>query len=801
MGGGVSAVQEPWSPHIRFPAFNFVGKEDEMGTQPTKDASDTQDTERTTKIKDYAGAAGGWGSAGSLVEILVREGSPVSVAVDLGRQNKSDGFMCVSCAWAKPAKPHIFEYCENGAKASAWEMTHKKTGPDFFAVHTVAELESWPDYELEEHGRLTHPLRWDAASDKYVEVDWEDAFSEIGRELNGLDPKSVIFYASGRASLETSYMYQLFARMYGCNNLPDSSNMCHESTSVALPESIGVPVGTVHLDDFDTTDCIFFFGQNVGTNSPRMLHQLQDARMRGIDIVTFNPLRERGLERFVNPQSPFEMLTNTPTQISTQYHQVKAGGDTAAIFGVCKALIAMDDESGGRVLDHDFIAAHTHGFKEFCAAVRAYDWAQLEARAGLPRSAMQDAAEAYARAKSVIGVYGMGLTQHRAGVDNCKMLVNLLLLRGNIGRPGAGICPVRGHSNVQGQRTVGITEKPQLAPLDKLKELYGFEPPHEKGLNTVEACEGIVKGEVKGFVSLGGNFIRAIPDTNIMEEAWRKLRLTVQISTKLNRSHLIHGEVAFILPCLGRTDIDIQATGPQAVSTEDSTAFIHGSRGIRTPVAQTILSEPKIVAEIAKHSLAPNPKIDWDAWVADYAKIRDAIEATYPEQFKDFNARMFEPGGFPRPNSARQRQWKTETGKANFHVPPSLNEDEDMASGGGEAFQLITLRSNDQFNTTIYGYDDRFRGIKGTRKVLMMNSGDMERLSFRDGDPVDIVTVANDGIERRLRGFRLTTYNVPDGCCWGYYPECNPLIPLWHHAERSKVPAAKSVPVTISPAS
>jgi molybdopterin-dependent oxidoreductase alpha subunit len=771
-----------------------------MGNEPNESKCDID--ERDTKISEYSGAAGGWGSAASLAEILLREGSPVSVSVDLVHQNKPDGFMCVSCAWAKPAKPHPFEYCENGAKASAWEMTHKKTGPDFFAAHTVTELAAWPDYDLEEHGRLTHPMRWDAASDRYVPVDWDAAFAEIGRELKSLDPQSVVLYTSGRASLEASYMYQLFARMYGTNNLPDSSNMCHESTSVALPESIGVPVGTVRLDDFDKTDCIFFFGQNVGTNSPRMLHQLQDARMRGIEIITFNPLRERGLERFINPQSPFEMLTNTPTQISTQYHQVKAGGDTAALFGICKALIAVDDRAivigAARILDLDFIAGHTHGFEEFCAAARAYAWAQLEMRSGLPRSAMEEAAEVYARSNAVIGIYGMGLTQHRAGVDNCKMLANLLLLRGNIGKPGAGICPVRGHSNVQGQRTVGITEKPELVPLDRLKELYGFEPPREKGLNTVEACESVISGEVKAFVALGGNFIRAVPETQIIEEAWPKLRLTVQISTKLNRSHLIHGEVAFILPCLGRTDIDRQVTGPQAVSVEDSTACIHGSRGIKTPVADTILSEPKIVAEIAKHTLAPNTNIDWDAWVADYAKVREAIEATYPEQFKDFNKRMFEPGGFPRPNPARERQWKTETGKANFHVALCLNEDPDMASGGDGVFQLITLRSNDQFNTTIYGYDDRFRGVNGTRRVLMMNPADITRLSLQDGDAVDMATVARDGIERRLCGFRLTAYDIPNGCCWGYYPECNPLIPLWHHAERSKVPAAKSIPITIS---
>ncbi len=765
-----------------------------MGNEP-------KDDEREIIIDPYSGSAGGWGSAGSLAEILLREGSTVSIAADLIHQNKPDGFMCVSCAWAKPAKPHPFEYCENGAKASVWEMTHKKTGPDFFAAHRLRELEAWPDYDLEEHGRLTHPMRWDAATDKYVTVAWNDAFAEIGRELNRLDPKSVVLYASGRASLETSYIYQLFGRMYGTNNFPDSSNMCHESTSVALPESIGQPVGTVHLEDFDETDCIFFFGQNVGTNSPRMLHQLQDARKRGIEIITFNPLRERGLERFVNPQSPFEMLTDTPTQISTQYHQLKVGGDTAAIFGVCKAVIALDDAAvteGDRILDLNFIAEHTHGFDEFCEAVRAYDWTQLEKRSGLSRSAMEAAAEVYARSNAVIGIYGMGLTQHRAGVDNCKLVVNLLLLRGNIGKPGAGICPVRGHSNVQGQRTVGITEKPELAPLDKLKELYGFEPPREKGLNTVEACEGVLSGDVKAFVGLGGNFIRAIPETEAMEKAWRQLRLTVQISTKLNRSHLIHGEISFILPCLGRTEIDRQATGLQAVSTEDSTACIHGSQGIRTPVADTILSEPKIVAEIAKATLVSNPSIDWDAWIADYARVRDAIEATYPDQFKDFNARMFEPGGFPRPLAACERKWRTKTGKANFHVPLCLNEDPDMESGAPGVFMLTTLRSNDQFNTTIYGYDDRFRGIKGTRKVLMMNPGDIARLFLEDGEAVDIVTVARDGIERRIRGFRLTAYDIPEGCCGGYYPECNPLIPLWHHAERSKVPASKSIPITVS---
>src|SRR5579871_243896 len=468
---------------------------------------------KTPKIEPYEGPAGGYGSVRSVNSILWREAVPIEGWDVIFRQNKPDGYMCVSCAWGKPAVPHPLEVCENGVKATAWEITQHKVGEAFFEAHTLKDLETWSDHELEAAGRLMRPMRWDSGSDRYLPVSWDEAFEEIGRELRALaqNPNSVVFYTSGRASLEASYMYQLFARMYGTNNLPDSSNMCHESTSVALPDSIGVPVGTVRLDDFDKTDCIFFFGQNVGTNSPRMLHQLQDARMRGVEIITFNPLRERGLERFVNPQAPLEMLTNRPTQISTQYHQVKAGGDTAAIFGIAKALIAADDRVGN-ILDHAFIAEHTHGFQEFREAARRYEWAQLEARSGLSRAEMEEAAEVYARSKAVIGIYGMGLTQHRAGVDNCKMLVNLLLLRGNIGRPGAGICPVRGHSNVQGQRTVGITEKPELAPLDKLKELYGFEPPREKGLSTVDACEGIIKGEVKAFLMLGGNFVRAIPD-------------------------------------------------------------------------------------------------------------------------------------------------------------------------------------------------------------------------------------------------------------------------------------------------
>jgi molybdopterin-dependent oxidoreductase alpha subunit len=495
------------------------------------------------------------------------------------------------------------------------------------------------------------------------------------------------------------------------------------------------------------------------------------------------------------------MLTGAETRISSQYHQVKAGGDIAAIMGLCKALLAADEEAqasgGARVFEVAFIAEHTHGFQAFADAVHGCAWPDLERRSGLSRAALESAAAEYARVKAVIAIYGMGLTQHRTGVENVQMVVNLLLLRGNIGKPGAGICPVRGHSNVQGQRTVGISEKPELVPLDRLKEQYSFEPPRWTGMNTVEACEGIIHGQVKGFLGLGGNFIRAVPETAAMEAAWPKLRLTVQISTKLNRNHLVHGEIAYILPCLGRIEIDEQATGPQAVTVEDSTACIHGSRGMAKPASEHLLSEPKIVAELAKATLAPNARVPWDDWVADYGRIREALEETYPDIFHDINQRMFEPGGFHRPLPARERVWKTETGKANFTVPKSLNENPDVPAREDDVLQLVTVRSNDQFNTTIYGYHDRFRGVKGTRMVLFMNAHDIERRGVRDGDLVTVSTAVDDGIVREVSGLRVTVYDIPDGCCAAYYPECNPLIPLWHHAERSKVPAAKSVPIRI----
>jgi molybdopterin-dependent oxidoreductase alpha subunit len=753
------------------------------------------------KVKHFNGPAGGWGSVRSLAKSLTKEHIPVNGSRVLLHQNKPDGFACVSCAWAKPADPRIFEFCENGAKATTWELTSKRVGPEFFSKHTVADLAKWDDHHLEAAGRLTQPMRWDGTSDKYVPVQWDEAFAEIGRELKSIDPKSAVFYASGRASLETSYMYALFARMYGHNNLPDSSNMCHESTSVALPESIGIPVGTCTLEDFALTDGIFFFGQNVGTSSPRMLHQLQEASQRGVSIVTFNPLREPGLEKFANPQSPTEMLSGSSTRISSQYHQVKTGGDTAAMMGIAKALFAIDEhntsEGNAGVIDREFIAEHTHGFEDFEKAVNSLGWDSIERRSGLTRGALEAAAHVYSRCHASIFIYGMGLTQHKKGVETVQMLCNLAFMRGNVGRPGAGICPVRGHSNVQGQRTVGITEKPDKVPADKIKELFGFDIPQEKGVNTVEACEKILKGEINAFVMLGGNFVRAIPDHDQIYPAWRKMRLTVQVLTKLNRSALVHGHISYILPCLGRIEIDQQATGPQAVSVEDSTGCMHGSRGQSKPASPHLLSETKIVAEMAKATLKFNQRVPWDEWVGDYSKVRDAIAKTYPDIFHDFNARMWQPGGFHRPLGARHRKWETKTGKANFIVPDGLEEDIEKSAEARDILQLITLRSNGQFNTTIYSYDDRFRGIYGSRMVVLMHRNDIDRLGLHEGDFVKLVTATDDGVHRSVEGFRVTPYDIPEGCIGGYYPECNPLIPLWHHAERSKVPAAKSIPVRI----
>ncbi len=755
------------------------------------------------RLSKPTAASGGWGSLESVAGILKREGHAAGTALLLPKQNKHDGFQCVSCAWAKPNPPHLMEFCENGAKATAWDLTSNRLDPGFFASHTVRELEGWSDFELEQAGRLTGPMRWDAASDRYVPVEWAAAFAAIGAELKGLDPKEVVFYASGRASNEAAFMWQLMARMYGSNNLPDSSNMCHESTSVALPEAIGVPVGTTTLDDFDTTGCILIFGQNTAVNSPRMLHQLDDAAARGVPIIIFNPLREHGMERFTNPQNPAQMLATGSRRLAAQYHQVLPGGDLAALAGLCKLVLEWDAARAAgdaAVVDHDFIAEHTHGFEAFARSMRALDWAEIERRSGLTRALLEQVARAYVAADATTGIYGMGLTQHRAGVENIRMLVNLLLLRGNIGKPGAGICPVRGHSNVQGQRAVWITEKPELAPLDRFAELFGFEPPRDKGMDVVEAAGGVIDGKVKAVLQLGGNLVRSLPERGLLEAAWRRLPLTVMLTTKLNRSHLVHGESAWLLPCLSRIEFDRQASGVQVVSVEDSTMGIHPSHGQREPASPDLLSEPAIIAGIAKATLAANPKVDWDAWVGDYRLVRHAIAACKPEWYSDYDNRMRQEGGFVRPNPARQRNWRTGTGKANFLALESLDADPDIRLGGEGTFNLVTVRSNDQFNTTVYGFNDRFRGIDGSRDIVMMNAADMARLALPTGALVTLETVADDGVARVVAGLQAVPFDLPPGCIAGYYPELNPLLPLWHHATKSHVPAAKSIPVRLSTA-
>ena len=747
---------------------------------------------------EYRGATGGWGSLEGIVQIFGREWSSPAAIETLARQNKPKGFMCVSCSWAKPADHNAFEFCENGAKATLWELTSRRCTPKFFAAHTVTELRGWSDFDLEQEGRLTHPMRYEPGTDKYVPCSWNEAFNAIGRELKALDPKSVIFYASGRASLETSYLYGLFARLYGNNNLPDSSNMCHETTSVALKKTIGVGVGTVIFDDLAKSDAMFFFGQNPGSNSPRFLHPLQEAAKRGVQIVTFNPVREKGLIEFINPQSPLEMLTKHATRISTQYHQVKAGGDIAAILGLCKHVFAADDAAraeGKRVLDIAFIERHTDGFDAFESMVRALDWSQIEHETGLTRAAIERAAQVYVEAERVTTFYGMGLTQQVHGFENVALLVNLMLLKGNIGREGTGISPVRGHSNVQGQRTVGISEKPEDVPLEKLAEQFGFEPPREKGMNTVEACEGLLAGKVKAFVGLGGNFVRAIPEREKMEEAWTAMRLTVQVATKLNRSHLVNGQIAYLLPCLGRTEADKQETGAQAVSMEDTFSHIVGSIGRRKPASDQLRSEIAIIAGIAQETLVPNPKVKWDEWTGNYALVRAHIEETYPKFFEGYESRMWQPGGFYKGNKARERIWETKTGKAGFTTPKMIN-----ATGFKDApgrYRLITMRSNDQFNTTIYGFSDRLRGIEGTRQVLLINPAEIERAGLKDGQMVSLVSDAEDGVHREVGPLKVIPFKLPDGCIGSYYPEMNPLIPLAHHDQESKTPASKAVPVRI----
>ncbi|HTI17326.1 MAG TPA: FdhF/YdeP family oxidoreductase [Trinickia sp.] len=755
------------------------------------------------RIEPYHHPAAGWGALKYVAINLIKEKVSGGNYRTLFKQNQPDGFDCPGCAWPDRKHSSTFEFCENGVKAVAAEATAKRVTPAFFEAHTVEALMKQTDYELEQHGRLTDPMVYDAVSDKYKPISWTDAFTLIAEHLKKLpSPHHAAFYTSGRASNEAAFLYQLFVRMYGTNNFPDCSNMCHEATSRGLPSTVGIGKGTVSLDDFELADTFLIFGQNPATNHPRMLGELRECSRRGATIVSINPLRERGLERFASPQHPIEMLTLSSTKIASTFIRPKLSGDFALIKGVAKRVLELDDEAlergEERILDIDFIETHTHGFDAFAADLRAESWASLVAESGVPREDIETLTRIYVNGKRVIATWGMGITQHKNSVATVHMLSNLMMMRGNIGREGAGLCPVRGHSNVQGNRTIGIEEKPTQAFLDRLGKVFDFEPPREHGYDVVETIEEMLEGHVKVFIGLGGNFVMATPDTPRTFDAMRACNLTVHITTKLNRSHLVHGKDALILPTLGRTEIDVQAGVSQGVTVEDSMSMVHVSYGMNIPASKNLLSEVAIVANMA-HATLGSKKVDWLGVSSDYARIRDLIEEAV-EGFDNYNARIDQPGGFHLRVASRERDWKTNTGKANFIVH-AIEQDTPIARAkklhGERCMVLMTTRSHDQYNTTIYALDDRYRGVFGHRRVVFINRDDLAMLGLKAGEWVDMTTVWDDGIERRANEFLLVEYDIPRGCIGSYYPETNPLVPLSSTGDVCNTPTSKSIPVLI----
>lgn len=748
-------------------------------------------------IRPYDAPAGGWGALRATAKAVQEQMDAPEAAVTLLRTNQPEGFDCPGCAWPDKEHRSTFRFCENGAKAVTWEATSKRVPPTFFANRTVASLLEWSDYQLEDQGRLTHPMAYNAEKDIYEAVSWDEAFSRIGEIIrNQADPNAVEFYTSGRASNEAAFLYQIFAREYGTNNFPDCSNMCHEATSVGLPQSIGIGKGTVSLDDFDHCELIIAMGHNPGTNHPRMMGTLHEVARRGAPIIVFNPLRERALERFADPQDALEMATFGATEIASTYLQPKVGGDAAALKGIMKALLEMDEAQGigSTVLDHDFIAEHTNGFEALATDLKATSWQDIEATSGLPEDALRKVAEAYAKSKATIITYGMGITQHNTGTENVQQIANLLLLKGNFGKPGAGICPLRGHSNVQGDRTVGITEKPDHDMLGRIEKTFGFSPPTAHGHDAVAAMQAIIAGQSKVLICLGGNLAVALPDSEACFPAVKKLELSVHIATKLNRSHLLTAKQTFILPCLGRTERDIQATGPQSVTVEDSMSMVHASRGKLTPASEALKSEPAIVAGMAAATL-PKSKVPWSRLIEDYDRIRDAIESVFPD-FVQFNQRIRVPGGFRLPLPPTERVWNTPSGKAEFLRFVGLREDPALTDP--TVLKLTTLRSHDQYNTTIYGLDDRYRGVFGRRDVLFMNEEDLAERGIEEGDELDVVTAFGQGQERRLARVIAVTYKIAKGSVGAYYPEANCLVPLDYIDKVSGTPSYKSVPVRVT---
>ncbi|MFZ6744579.1 FdhF/YdeP family oxidoreductase [Undibacterium sp. JH2W] len=755
-------------------------------------------------IQVYNRPAGGWGALKSVAQQIFEQGIPKKGALTLLSANQPDGFDCPGCAWPDADHTSTFEFCENGAKAVAAESTARRATPEVISSFTVSELSGKSDYWLESQGRLTHPMLYDRTSDRYQVTSWDQAFDTIARHLNALPtPDDAIFYTSGRTSNEAAFLYQLFVREFGTNNFPDCSNMCHEPSGFAMREAIGIGKGTVLLSDFQQADAILIFGQNPGTNHPRMLGELRTASKRGAAIVSFNPLRERGLEKFQNPQNALDMLTDQGSTISSDYFQLKIGGDLATVKGMIKCVLEADQlaqaEGRHRIIDVEFIAEHTANFEQFAAEALAEPWDVIVRESGLDRAQIQRAADTYMGAGKVIACWGMGITQHKHSVATIQMIVNLLLLRGNIGRPGAGPCPVRGHSNVQGDRTMGIVEKPKPAFLERLGQVFDFQPPQKHGYDTVGAIQAMLNEGGKVFFGMGGNFATATPDTEVTHKALKNCALTVHVTTKLNRSHLICGQSAIILPCLGRTEIDIQETGPQTVTVEDSMSMVHLSSGINPPASADLLSEVAVVTRLAQATLKDRSKTQW-AWLqADYSRIRDKIAAVF-DDFANFNERVQVPGGFHLRNTASERVWMTATGKANFNthaVPVDLPIHQARRQRQSPVFNLATMRSHDQFNTTIYGMNDRYRGVFGERRVLFINKDDIKALGMHAGDWIDMESLCDDGVQRQAKRFMLVEYNIPQGCLAAYFPETNGLVPLSSFADHARTPTSKSIPVII----
>jgi molybdopterin-dependent oxidoreductase alpha subunit len=712
--------------------------------------------------------------------------------------NQKQGVDCPGCAWPEPdGERSHFEFCEEGAKHVADEATRKRVTPEFFAKWTLAELAEQPDLWLNQQGRITHPMVRREGADHYEAINWTDAFALIAQELNSLaSPDEAIFYTSGRTSNEAAFLYQLFVRKFGTNNLPDCSNMCHESSGTGMKETLGFGKGTVTLADFDQCDAIFVIGQNPGSNHPRMLTTLLQAKRRGCKIVHINPLPETGLTRFTHPQEFWTWLSEG-TKLSDLFVQVRINGDVALLKGIMKKVLEAEERQPGRVLDREFIDKHTTGFADFRAALNRVGSSDILENAGVTESTVEDAARIFIESERVIFCWAMGLTQHKNAVANIQEIVNLMLLRGQLGKPGAGLCPVRGHSNVQGDRTMGIWERPGEEFLERLGAEFDFQPPRRHGYDTVHAIQAMHSEKAKVFFALGGNFLSATPDTEYTAEALRRCRLTVQVSTKLNRAHLITGRQALILPCIGRTEIDEQENGPQFVTTENSMAVVEGWQGRLRPISEHLLSEPAIVAGLAKAvsstnvSLSDHP-VDWDGLIADYDRIRERIERVVPG-FENYNQRARQPGGFYLPNPVRDLEFNTGDGRAHFTVHPLPQ----IKLEPGE-FLMMTMRSHDQFNTTIYGLDDRYRGIRNGRRVVFLNPEDIDLSGWESGQLVDLISHF-EGEERIARRFRIVPYSIPRGCAATYFPETNVLVPVQHYADKSFTPASKSVVISIRP--